>query len=306
MDRATALARRALVGIAVTGTQKVVKNLGGDLILRYDVPVVRVYVNDSGDDPQRAADLALPWSTVPWHVLALLEEAAKRGIGALSPASARSQHLDALDLVRPARQTERLRRLVDEFAARGYVPDALNGWASADEARRRWRALGAFYRAHGHFLVTNGPYRLATWSSTEVVLEAFRDLSYPLGVGSFDKDVFPRRASIPTLAQQGPRVEFRPEVERVIKYDRYSKIVREALGSETSGAIDTVTPSCRYIVVGSDGRVAKMGTAPDPKTGVYRLDLGEGLGPGAYTAFVAVFLNDNDMTPDVRAVSFRQ
>src|SRR5205807_4514608 len=80
VDRATALARRALVGIAVTGRQKVVKNLGGDLILRYDVPVVRVYVNDSGDDPHRAADLALPWSTVPWHLLALLEEAAKRGI----------------------------------------------------------------------------------------------------------------------------------------------------------------------------------------------------------------------------------
>ncbi len=306
VDRDTALARRALVGIKVAGTQKVVKNLGGDLILRYDVPVVRVYVNDSGAGPERAADLALPWSTVPWHVLVLLEEAAKRGIGALSPASARSQHLGALDLVRPASQTARLGRLVDEFAARGYLPEALKGWASADEARRRWRALGVFYRTHGHFLVTNGPYRLAKWTSAGVVLEAFRDLSYPLGVGSFDKDVFPRRASIPTLAQRGDRIEFRPAVERVIKYDRYHKIVREALGSETSGAIDTVTPNCRYVVVGSDGRVAKVGTAPDPKNAEYRVDLGEGLSPGAYTAYVAVFLNDNDMAPEVRAVSFRK
>ncbi len=306
VDRATALMRRVLAGIKVVGTQKVVKNLGGDLILRYDVPVIRMYVNDAGADPRQVADLALPWSTVPWHVLALMEEAAQRRIGALSPEAAASQRLRVLDLVRPARETEQLGRLVDEFAARSYVPEALKGWASADEARRRWRALKAFYRANGHFLVTNGPYRLAKWSSAGVVLEAFRDLSYPLGVGSFDKDVFPRRASIPTLSQRGARIEFRPEVERVIKYDRYYKIVREVLGSETAGAIDTVTPSCRYVIVGSDGRVVKVGTATDPKNGLYRIDLGDGLGRGAYTAFVAVLLSDNYLTPDVKVVSFRK
>jgi hypothetical protein len=306
VDRATALMRRVLVGIKVVGTQKVVKNLGGDLILRYDVPVVRMYVDYAGADPQQTADLALPWSTVPWHVLVLLEEAAKRGIGALSPEAAASQRLGVLDLVRSARQTERLAGLVDEFAARSYVPDALKGWASADEARRRWRALMAFYRANGHFLVTNGPYRLAKWSSTGAVLAAFRDLSYPLGVGSFDKDVLPHRASIPTLSQRGERIEFRPEVERVLKYDRYYKIVREALGSETSGAFDAVTPLCRYVIVGSDGHVVKVGTAPDPKNGAYQIDLGDRLGRGAYTAFVTVFLNDNYMTPDVTVVSFQK
>ncbi len=306
VDRATALMRRVLVGIKVVGTQKVVKNLGGDLILRYDVPVVRMYVNDAGADPHQAVDLALPWSTVPWHVLVLLEEAAKRGIGALSPEAAASEHLAVLDLVRSAHQTARLARLVDEFAARSYVPEALKGRVSAGEARRRWRALLAFYRANGHFLVTNGPYRLAKWSSTGAVLEVFRDLSYPLGVGSFDKDVLPRRAFIPTLSQRGARIEFRPEVERVIKYDRYYRIAREALGSETSGAIDTVTSLCRYVIVGSDGRVVNVGAAPDPKNGVYRIDLGDRLGRGAYMAFVAVFLNDNYLTPDVKAVSFRK
>jgi len=68
VDRATALMRRHLVGIKVVGIQKVVKDLGGDLILRYDVPLVRVYVNLTGPDPQQVAAIALPWSTVPWHV----------------------------------------------------------------------------------------------------------------------------------------------------------------------------------------------------------------------------------------------
>ena len=37
---------------------------------------------------------------------------------------------------------------------------------TADEARKRWAALAAFYQEHGHFLVTNGPYRLVKWSSS--------------------------------------------------------------------------------------------------------------------------------------------
>ena len=110
---------------------------------------------------------------------------------------------------------------------------------------------------------------------------------------------------LPVLSAPGGRVEFRPDVDRVIKYDRFYKIVREALGSNTSGAIDDLSPVCRYVIVRNDGRVVKVGTAPDPKNGVYVINLADGLGAGAYTAFVTVYLNDNYMTPDVKAVSFR-
>ena len=306
VDRQTAVARTSLVGIKVVETQKVVKNLGGDLVLKYDVPIVRMFLNRVETDSERAAALAMPWSSVPWHVLALMDQAAQRGIGALSPETAASQRVEALDLVRSPRQRDRLAGLVDEFAASGYVPDALRDWATAGEAKRRWQALRAFYREHGHFLVTNGPYRLAKWSSTEVVLAAFRDLSYPLGVGSFDKAVHPRRAHLPALSARGGRVEFRPDVDRVIKYDRFYKIVREALASNTSGAFDDISPVCRYVIVRSDGHVVRVGTAPDPRNGVYTIDLVDGLTSGAYTAFVAVYLNGNYMTPEVRSVSFRK
>jgi hypothetical protein len=306
VGRATALMRRTLVGIKVVGTQKVVRDLGADLQLKYNVPVIRVYVNYPGGDPQHVAEMAIPWSTVPWPVLVLMEEAAKRGLGALSSEAAAAQRVETLDLVRSPRQKERFARLVDEFATHAYLPDALRGWASPDDARRRWRALQAFYRTNGHFLVTNGPYRLAKWSSAGVVLEAFRDLSYPLGVGSFDKEVRPRRAHLPPIQTRGGRVEFRPDVDRVVKYDRFDKIVREALGSNTSGAIDDVIPVCRYVIVRDDGRVIKVETAPDPKNGAYTISLGDRLGPGAYTAFVAVYLNENYMTPEVRAVAFRK
>src|SRR5207244_8430801 len=95
----------------------------------------------------------------------------------------------------------------DDLAARSYVPDALKRWVTPADARRRWSALREFYRTYGHFLVTNGPYRLKRWSGSGVTLEAFRDLSYPLGVGSFDKHALPRRAYITGIDLRWDRLD---------------------------------------------------------------------------------------------------
>ena len=97
----------------------------------------------------------------------------------------------------PRRMTKRLAALVDDLRARGLPPRPSGSrWSSAEDARKRWAALAAFYRERGHFLVTNGPYRLKRWSPDSVTLEAFRDLSYPLGVGSYDAYAVPRRGFI--------------------------------------------------------------------------------------------------------------
>jgi len=239
-------------------------------------------------------------------VLALLDEAARRGIGVLSPEATAHARLPVLDLVRVPAQRAQLARLVDQFAANGYVPDALRGMVTAGEGRARWRALAAFYRLHHHFLVTNGPYRLQSWSQTGAVLAVFRDLSYPLGVGSFDKQVYPRRAFIRTIALRGGRIEFRPDVERLFKYDRYHKIVTEALGSNTSGAYDDVNPVCRYVVVAQNGTVARAGTAPGPTDNVFSFNPADGLPRGDYTVELAVYLGDDYITPDVKRITYRR
>ncbi len=214
--------------------------------------------------------------------------------------------MPVLDLVRSPAQAARLARLLDEFAASGYVPEALGRVVTRDEAKARWRALAAFYRGHRHLLVTNGPYRLERWSQGTTVLGAFRDLSYPLGVGSFDKEVYPRRAVIRAIAVRSGRIEFRPDVERLFKYDRYYKLVTEALGSNTSGAYDDISAVCRYIVLRGDGQVVKAGAVAGPKNGAFSFDPGDGLGRGDYTIALAVFLNDNFMKPDVKTVAYRK
>src|SRR5207244_11319834 len=102
---------------------------------------------------------------------------------------------------------------------------------SAEDARKRWAALKAFYKERGHFLVTNGPYRLKRWSADSVTLEAFRDLSYPLGVGSYDAYAVPRRGCITKIEREGDRLRLFGDIQLVRKHLRSSDIVPPPLHS---------------------------------------------------------------------------
>ena len=90
------------------------------------------------------------------------------------------------DLARSAELSGKLAALVGRFERDAYRLEALLAHVTQEESRKRWAALAAFHKANGHFLVTNGPYRLKQWSEDKVTVEAFRDLSYPLGVGSYN------------------------------------------------------------------------------------------------------------------------
>jgi hypothetical protein len=102
----------------------------------------------------------------------------------------------------------------------------LQPFVAAAEARQRWVALRTFSQTYGHFLVSNGPYRLARWSADTVVLDVVRDISYPLGVGSYDRYAIPHRAYISQVEQHGQGLEIHAEVERVEKFQRTYEIVR--------------------------------------------------------------------------------
>src|SRR5262249_47076586 len=47
-------------------------------------PIVEVYLRSAFGDERQVAALAPPWSTVPWHLLVLMEEAVKRDYAAFS------------------------------------------------------------------------------------------------------------------------------------------------------------------------------------------------------------------------------
>ena len=232
VDAATAPMRQRLVGVRFIGTDTKSKSFRvGDVDVVRELFVLDVYTTGTPEDPEQDAVLAPPWSTLPWHLTVLMEEAVSRGWAAFSQAEAKRRGVDWLDLVRSDRLNQQLASLVATFERDGYRPDSLRTLVSVDEARRRWAALAAFYQAHGHFLVTNGPYELKAWSPDSASLSVFRDLSYPLGVGSFDAYAIPRRAFITKVEQENGRLRLFAEIETIMKFQRSYEIDREPLQS---------------------------------------------------------------------------
>jgi hypothetical protein len=303
VDAATQAARQALAGLRVVKVDSEVRRYS-DITFTYVVPVVEVYLNSASPDPQELAALAPPWSPVPWHVTVLMEEAVKRGVGAFSAGEARRRGVRWLDLARDAKTREALGAILDGLARENHVPEALRRLVGADEAHARWAALRQFAQRRGHYLVTSGPYQLEKWSDAAVVLQVFRDMTNPLGVGTYDRFAIPRRAYVARITWRGDRLEIVPEIERLEKFLRQYRLVRELLGSGADeDKVDV--PAGRFVIVAADGHVAAAGISRDVQAHRVVVDLKGRLRPGAYTALVALVLGDNQVSPEVATAQFR-
>jgi len=303
--RSASMLREWLAGFKVVGIETQTRNFGGDLKFSYRVPIVDVYLNHRSADAWEAASVAPPWSTVPWELIVLMEEAVSRGIAAFSSSEAQRRGVPWLDLVRDREVGGRLAALVDEFRQRQYRPAALKELVTPEEAAARWTALGLFYARHGHFLVTNGPYRLDSWTGDGVVLQVFRDWSYPLGVGSLDQYAIPLRGYVTKIEDRGDRIEIGADVEQVSRAQRSYEIERVAFAPPPAGADAENPPVCRYVIVAPNGAVARAGTAVAGKNGRFVVDLKHLGAPGLYTIAAAIFIGGNAVNPEIRLVKHR-
>jgi hypothetical protein len=296
--------RQKLAGVKVVSVEQEPKAFG-ELQLTQVLPVVEVYLNDTSPDFPHIAAIAPPWSTLPWHVIVLMEEAVKRGLAAFSADEGLRRQVPWLDLVRDQRLKDSLASLVAEFEVRGYRPEPLQDLVTEAEARQRWEALKAFYLARGHFLVTNGPYRLEKWSENAVVLQVFRDLSYPLGIGSYDQYAYPPKASISKLQLRRNRVEIAAEMEKVEKAQRTYNLAKEPLNNQSLVGAYRVRPVVRYIVLSPQGDVVKAGGGSYAGDGIFTVELPGKMPPGHYTVLTTMYLNDNYIEPDVRLIPYQ-
>jgi hypothetical protein len=300
---ATAVARAQLVGVRIVGTDTASKSIRfGDFEYVRELFVIEVYTSAVPVDPEQDAVIAPPWSTLPWHVLVLMEETVDRGWAAFSQGEALRRGVDWLDLVRSEDMNKRLASLLETFERAGYRPDRLKSLVSAEEARKRWAALAAFYKERGHFLVANGPYQLKRWSADSVTLEAFRDLSYPLGVGSYDAYAVPRRGYITRIEQENGRVKLFGDIELVAKYLRDYDIVRQPLQTIAPDVLKRAAPECRYMVTDGAGRVVLAGQAPVAEDASFHIDFGGKLPSGQFTLVAQMIVNGNAVDAHIRRV----
>lgn len=304
IDAATAPLREHLAGVRVVGVDAASKSFSvGDVNFVRELFVMEVYATMASESAEEdAAVVPPPWSTVPWHLIVLMEEAVGRGWAAFSSTEARQRGVEWLDLVRSASLKNRLALLVERFERDGYRPETLHSLVSVDEARKRWAALGAFYQTHGHFLTTNGPYQLKRWSADEVGLEVFRDLSYPLGVGSYDTYAVPRRGYVTKVERTDRRIRLFGDVETIMKFQRSYEIVREPLQSLAPDILKRAAPQCRYVIVDAGKHVVQAGLAALASDSTFQMDLDRRLAAGRYTLFAEITVNGNAMNADVRQI----
>jgi len=297
----TALLRERLAGLKLLRVERDILAFG-DVKLTYDVPVLDIYVNYRSPDPLQVASLAPPWSTLPWQVIVLMEEAVTRGLAAFSAQEAERLGVAWLDLARDQKLKGALALLVEQFTQRSYVPEALKGFVTTAEARERWSALKKFYDTHQHFLVTNGPYRLHQWSDSVVVLQAFRDLTFPRGVGSFDRFAIPLRAYVSRSRLRGDHLEISAEVETVERFSREYRIVTEPFSKKAFEQDKRSLPACRYVIVGPGGTIVTAGTAQLADVGTFMVPLKGPLKPAPHTILVALDLEGNRVKQQIAVV----
>ena len=296
--------RDRLLGIRALRVEREINEIAPGVEVPKTTAVLEVYLKDAPGDPQQVAALAPPWSTVPWHLMALMEEAVIRGYAAFSRAEAGRRGVPWLDLVRDTSLHERLRALIGEFEEAGYRPATLQDLVSEDAARKRWRALRRFAEDNGHLLVTNGPYRLEAWKAGRVVFGAIRELTYPLGFGTFDRYVHPLRAVVREVTRQSEGIVVRIEVEKTTKVGRRTEVKLVPLNRNTARGIFGALVTSRYLLIGPDGAVVRADKMRWEGDDRFVVELPEGIPPGGYTVLVAVYLDRNSLTPSTGMLRF--
>ena len=286
-----------LVGLKHVRTDKTTHAIAEGLSVEAKTPVLEIYLRDAPGDERQVAALAPPWSTVPWHLLVVMEEAVMRGYAAFSREEATRRRVAWLDLVRDPALRAKLLTLIADFEREGYCPQPLKNFVTAEEARARWRALRTFAEKNGHLLVTNGPYRLKEWTPQTVVLEAVREMTYPLGFGTFDRFVNPPRAVIAAVTQGAGEITVRADAEMLLKTGRTYRLEKEPLLHQTTRGVQGLLVVSRYLLIGPDGKVVKVDKMEWKEDGQFVIKLPDSLAPGQYTVILGIFLDGNAMRP---------
>jgi hypothetical protein len=294
-----------LVGLRHVRTDKTTHAIAEGLSVETKTPVLEIFLRDAPGDERQVAALVPPWSTVPWHLLVVMEEAVVRGYAAFSKEEAARRRIAWMDLVRDADLRARLLTLIANFERESYCPQPLKNFVSADEARARWRALRTFAEANRHLLVTNGPYRLKEWTPQTVVLEAVREMTYPLGFGTFDRFVNPPRAVIAAVVQEAGEIRVRADAEMLLKAGRTYRLEKESLRHQTTRGVQGLLVVSRYLLIGPDGKVVKVDKMEWKEDGQFVIKLPDSLTPGQYTVILGIFLDGNALEPSAKVLRVR-
>ena len=230
------------------------------------------------DKNQIAGFAASSWPAQPWEITAATERLVTGGKLAYSKGEATAKNIDWLSLIIPQHanliKTE-LQKMKDE----SFVPPALKGIVTVDEAKKRYDASIRWITNHNHAVISNGPFYLDSYnpSGRIITIKAFRDPSYPFEQGHWSYFENPKLADIgkveapqfikrgqPTKIQISIKVNGQPSNDALVNYfvsDRDGRLVVHGQVQPTNNTGNN--PSGTYEINIQGNETSKLSVGPN-------------------------------------------
>jgi peptide/nickel transport system substrate-binding protein len=230
------------------------------------------------DKNQIAGFAASSWPAQPWEITAATERLVTGGKLAYSKGEATAKNIDWLSLIIPQHanliKTE-LQKMKDE----SFVPPALKGIVTVDEAKKRYDASIKWITNHNHAVISNGPFYLDSYnpSGRIITIKAFRDQSYPFEQGHWSYFENPKLAEIgkvdapqfikrgqPTKIQISIKVNGQPTNDALVNYfvsDRDGQLVVHGQVPPTNNTGNN--PSGTYEINIQGNETSKLSVGPN-------------------------------------------
>ena len=202
-------------------------------------------------------------------------EALAKGVGWYDPIV--KEHADLIK--------EELQKMKSEQ----FIPAALKGVVSVQDAMKRYDASINWINNHGHAIISNGAFYLDNFNAAggTITIKAFRDPSYPFEVGHWSHYESPRLADITSV-----------DVPRIVSIGQPTSVkVNIQVASQPSS-----NATVNYFVSNKDGVVVISGQAQPQNTGEFLIDLTADitskLSPGPNQ--IKIFATSNEaLRPDI-------
>jgi peptide/nickel transport system substrate-binding protein len=256
---------------------------------RYVAPDrIETYIDIWHYDEKEIADSGVFFPTEPWEITAASERIVMDGKLAYSRSEAQVKGVGWYDPILKE-HADMIKAELQKMKSEQFVPSALKGVVTVQDAIKRYDASISWVESHGHAIISNGAFYLDNFNPAAgtITIKAFRDSSYPFEVGQWSRYETPELADITSV-----------DVPRLVGIGQPTsvKVNVEVAGQPSSNS------TVNYFVSNKDGVVVIRGEAQHQNIGQFNIDLTadmtEKLSPGPNQ--IKIFATSNEaLRPDI-------
>lgn len=210
-------------------------------------------------DNKEIAGASVFFPSEPWEITAASERVVMDGKLAYSRSEAQAKGVGWYDPI-VKEHADMIKAELQSMKNEQFVPPALKGVVTIEDAIRRYDASINWINTHGNAIISNGAFYLDSFNPAggTITIKASRDPTYPFELGHWSQYEMPRTADIIAV-----------DVPRIVSVGQPAslKVSVEVSGQPSSNA------TVHYFVSNKDGIVVIRGEAQNESTGQFSINL---------------------------------